>query len=80
MDIFDMPPEELSALALLISIGLSRRYTDDLQLGVLAVFFTAIGDNLGLIQLQRVTLAEKVQKVQNAQNGEKSNETSKSDS
>lgn len=74
MNIFDIPPEELSALALIISIGLARQYTDDFQLGILAVFFGAIADNLGLIQLQRATLAEKVQ------NDEKSNETRKNES
>jgi len=64
LDIFELSPENISALALAISIGLAKQYTDDNQLGILAVFFTSIGDNLALIQLQRLTLAEKAKKAE----------------
>lgn len=59
MSIFDLSPEELSALALVISIGLAKQYTEEGQLGTLALLFTCIGDNLGLIGFQRVTLASR---------------------
>ncbi|MEQ8153624.1 MAG: hypothetical protein ABRQ25_01840 [Clostridiaceae bacterium] len=80
MDIFNLSPEEISALSLVIAIALSKQYTDDDQLGILAVFFTAIGDILGLIQLQRLTLTEKVQKAQNDGNDQESNGTGKNKS
>jgi len=73
MNIFDLSPEEISALALVISLALSKQYTDDDQLGILAVFFTAIGDIIGLIQLQRFTLIEKIKEAQNGGNGEEGN-------
>lgn len=61
MNIFDLSPEELSALALVISIGLAKQYTEEGQLGTLALLFTCIGDNLGLIGFQRVTLAARAE-------------------
>lgn len=57
MNIFDLSPEDISTLALVISIGLSKQYTEDGQLGTLALLFTCIGDNLALIGFQRSTLA-----------------------
>ncbi|MEG1254856.1 DUF6774 domain-containing protein [Clostridium sp.] len=58
MDIFDLSPEDLSALALAISIGLAKQYTED-QLEILSALLNIIGDTLGLIQTQRSNLAEK---------------------
>lgn len=77
MDIFDLSPEEIATLALAISIAISKQYTNDVQLGLLATFFKTIGNNLALMQLQRVDLEALIQKVQNAQNAQKSksNET-----
>jgi endonuclease III len=74
MDIFDLSPEEIATLALAISIAISKQYTNDVQLGLLATFFKTIGNNLALMQLQRVDLEALIQKVQNAQKS-KSNET-----
>lgn len=64
MDIFDLSPEDISALALLISIGLAKQYTNNEELGILALFFTNIGDTLGLIALQRVTLARRTEELE----------------
>lgn len=49
MNIFDLFPEDISTLALAISIGLSKQYAEEGQLGTLALLFTCIGDNLALI-------------------------------
>lgn len=68
MDIFDLSPEEISALAFAIALTLSKQYTDDIQLGILAVFFTDIGDTLGLIQLQRSSLAARAARAASKSN------------
>lgn len=70
MDIFNLSPEQLSILANVISIAISNKYTDDDQLGIIAIFLTAIGDNLALIQLQRITLAAQIEKARNNQNSD----------
>lgn len=70
MNIFDLSPEELSALSLAISIGLAKQYTNNDQLGILAAFFDTIGDTLGLIQVQRITLAVKAEKTENSNSNE----------
>jgi len=70
MDIFDLSPEDLSALSLAISIGLAKQYTDNNQLGILSAFFNTIGTTLGLIQLQRITLAVKAVKAENSNSSE----------
>lgn len=61
MDMFDLSPEELSALALAlaIAIGLAKQYPDDGQLGILTALFVSIGDTLALIQVQRASLGER---------------------
>ncbi|ABR34451.1 MULTISPECIES: hypothetical protein [Clostridium] len=70
MDIFDLSPEELTALTAVLSIGIAKQYTEGDQLGVLALFFTSIGDILALIQLQRLSIAARVEKVQNEQSAQ----------
>jgi hypothetical protein len=62
MDIFDLSPEEISALVLAIAIGFSKEYTDDDQLEILAAFFNSLGDTIDLITLQRAILVEKTEK------------------
>jgi hypothetical protein len=75
MDIFDLSPEELTALTAVLSIGIAKQYTEGDQLGVLAVFFTSIGDILALIQLQRLSIASRVEKAQNEQSAQNEKNT-----
>lgn len=75
MDIFDLSPEELTALTAVLSIGIAKQYTEGDQLGVLALFFTSIGDILALIQLQRLAISSRVEKAQNEQSAQNENNT-----
>lgn len=56
MDVFNLCPEELSALAFAISITLAKQYTEDDHLEILSCLYSCIGDNLALIQAQRDVL------------------------
>ena len=59
MNVFNLCPEEVAALALAISVALAKQYTEDDQLEILGCLFTCIGDNLALIQAQRDVITEK---------------------
>ncbi|WP_300348259.1 hypothetical protein [Clostridium sp.] len=45
MELFDLSPDQLNALSILISKEYSTRY-NELQLSVLSDFFTALGANI----------------------------------
>ena len=75
MDIFDLSPEELASLALIISIGLAKEYNDDGQLEILAAIFNSIGDTLDLLVLQRAALAVKTEKNENDEKLTKKSDT-----
>ncbi|MVX62104.1 hypothetical protein [Clostridium chromiireducens] len=75
MDIFDLSPEELTALTAVLSIGIAKQYPEGDRLGVLALFFTSIGDILALIQLQRLSIASRADTAQNEQSAQNENNT-----
>lgn len=55
-ELLDLSPEELTAVAILFAYGIYREYTLD-QSNVLANFFAAISETLGLLTSQEQYLS-----------------------